>query len=162
MNDDDVDKAMHDGGWAAWHANIATTIAKHGQMLIGVFSTPDEPGPGFTYTIGLRPQFGFELIIFGLPYNYAGYFLNELSDWIRNGFEIKDGVLVEELANLPLLVKEADHRARGYVCQADRYYEADVKTFQLVLPDKNGKFPGEKGYDEAYMSPRQPLLYDPV
>ena len=163
MDDNDFDKAMHAGSWAAWQAMIATKIAAYGQMLIGVFNSPDdEPSsPGFAYTIGLKPIFGYEIIVFGLPYDFAGGFLNELGDRIRAGEKFGPDSIVKDLANLPLLLKLADERARGYVCQADRYYEENVPTLQLVLPDKNGTFPGSPGYDTKYMSVRQPLLYNP-
>lgn len=157
MNDDDIDSMMDDAGWAHWHATITTNIAKFGQQLIGVFDTQ----PGFTYTIGLDHKHGFELIVFGLPYQIAGFILNDIAAKLAAGETLELDKPDDRWANLPCLFKEADDRARGYVCQADRYFDKPVRTIQLVLPDRNGKFPGEEGFDEEHMGPRQVLLYNP-
>lgn len=162
MSENDVDQMMHDGGWAAWQARLTTMIAQYGQTLIGVFNTPEDgPGPGFTYTIGLTPHSGFEIIVFGLPYEIAAHFLNLMGEQIRAGKKYPIGQPIAELANLPLMLVQTDERVHGYVCQADRYYGKEVVALQLVLPDRSGNFPGQSGYDEEYMGLRQPLLYTP-
>jgi hypothetical protein len=161
MTDDNIDKFFNDAGFAAWHAKIALTIAKSGHQLMGVF---DHEGTmaSFTYTIGLEKQLGFELIVFGLPYKYAGLLLNYIAAQVKAGEKLVLDVPDQRWAQIPLLFKKADERARGYVCQADRYYGHDVQTVQIVLPDKNARFPGDAEYDIEYMEPRQSLLYDPT
>lgn len=160
MSDEDFDRAMHQGGFAAFQGRIARDIAKYGFHMLGVFGTEDDPQPSFTYTIGLFRQYGYELIIFGLPYEYAGQAMHRVYALLKQGQELKPGESVDIDFNFPLLVMEADEKARGYVCQADNYYGEPVRTLQLVLPDRNGKYPGEVGYDVLYMGPRQPLLYE--
>jgi hypothetical protein len=161
MTDDHIDKFFSDAGFAAWHAKIALTIARAGHQLMGVFDN-DGAMPGFMYTIGLEKQLGFELIVFGLPYKFGGLLLNDIAAREKAGEKLVLDVPDPRWARLPLLFKKADERARGYVCQADRYFGHDVQTVQIVLPDKNARFPGEAEYDIEYMGIRQPLLYDPT
>jgi hypothetical protein len=168
---EDFGRLVHDVMWTGWHAQITTNIAKYGFQMVGVFGTPDDPGPSFTYTIGLEPKYGFELIIFGLPHDFAAHVIHDMVNALKSGQTIETDVKDDrwfamlgedgEKINAKCLFKECDSRARGYVYQADRYYERDVRVLQIVITDKHGKFPGEDGYDEEYMGIRQPLLYTP-
>lgn len=160
MNEDDIDRALGESGIAGWYGGIATTIAQYGHQLISVFATPDDPGPPFTYTIGLSQKYGTELIIFGLRPEFAARALNTIAERLKTE-TIEAGAQMDIDFTFPLMFKIADERARGYVCQADQYYERDVPVLQVVLPDKNGKYPGDLEYDVEYMGPRQPLLYNP-
>ncbi len=155
MTDTEYDSLMYESGRAQWLESITTIIAKYGCQIIGVHDI----SPSFTYTIGLHSKFGFEIIVFGLPYAVAGMILNDIHDALASGQTIECDVPDPRWANLPCMFKVASQAARGYVCQADNYYEQPVKVLQLVLPDKDGKFPGEEGFDLQYMGVRQTLLY---
>ncbi len=157
MNDSEYDGMMYEAMRAEWTASIATVIAKFGCQLIGVYDI----NPGFTYTIGLSPKYGFEIIVFGLPYSSAGFILNDICDALTAGETITCDVPDPRWANMPCVFKQANDDVRSYVCQADNYYGKRVKVLQLVLPDRDGKFPGEEGFDAEYMGPRQTLLYSP-
>lgn len=143
-----------------WATKLTIAIAQYGQQLIGVFGTSEEPAPNFTYTIGLHPKFGFELIAVGLPHHSAAVILNSIGAELRADAKIELDVPDDRWANLPLMFKEtSSNKVRDYVCQADHFYETKVRVLQLVLPDKYGKFPAEAGYDSEYMNKRQIILY---
>ena len=52
---------------------INDTIEMYGAQLMGVAEDPS-----FTYTIGLTPKFGAELLIIGLSPRYAHVILNDI------------------------------------------------------------------------------------
>jgi hypothetical protein len=54
-------------------------IAAHGWTVIGVFSTPEDPGPSFAYTVGLSGKGLPELAIYGLHAQIAHSVLNEVA-----------------------------------------------------------------------------------
>ncbi len=39
-----------------------------------------------------------------------------------------------------------------YAPMAHRIYGADVRVVQVVLPDRQGRLPGDTGYDQKFMS----------
>lgn len=158
--DDYVDQLLHFGSQSAWAAKIATMIGKHGFQMIGVFGTEDTPSPSFTYSIGLWPKIGYEIIVVGMPNQIAGWLLNSIYDKIKAGDDIHLDVPYTDLLNVPYAFKLANEKARGYVCQADRYYNTNVPVMQLVLADKAGLLPWEEGYDIEYMGSRQIHLYE--
>jgi hypothetical protein len=159
-HDDEIDRMMHAEMQAKWVARITTMIAKHGFQMIGVFGTEDEPQPPFTYTIGLYPSHGYEIIIVGSNPRIAGWFITEIYKKLKSGEQINCDVPYTDLINVPYAFKQANEKARGYVCQADRYYNTEVPVLQLVVADEAGKLPWEEGYDIEYMGPRQIHLFD--
>lgn len=143
--------------WNTWRKSITDSIAKHGVQLIGVLGEEDKPS--FAYTIGLRSKFGCELLIIGLPMQYVSTILNSIA---------AQAVLPEldmpnaEFTNMPVMFKRCTVNLGmlhdEYVCQADRFYGQDVEVVQIVMCDRQGRFPGHREYDHAYMDPRQPLF----
>lgn len=149
------DEFSHDLLVNEWYASLTTNIAKYGHQLIGVFDCV----PNFTYSIGLSSKYGFEIIVIGLPPTMAGALINDVAEDLAQGLKIVPGVAYDKWANLPCKFMEAGDSVRGYVCQADRYYGKNVKVLQFVIPDKEGRFSDDEGYDSEYMNPRQPLLF---
>jgi hypothetical protein len=144
------------GGYAGFQADIKRTIKEHGLMVLHV---SDEPG--FTYTIGLYEKYGFELLVFALQPQHAQAIFNDIYVKLSiEGVELSCGVDDPRWANLPTRFYNADpDRVRQYVVQADAYYGQHVRVLQLVLPDRDGLFPGNKDFDAPYMEQRQPLMY---
>lgn len=140
-----------------WYKHVKDMIAQYGLMNVGVFSTEDDPGPNFTYTIGLHEKYGFELVVFGLPHEIAGYVFNTIAEALAEGKTLKVDELDDRWVNMPVKFMETDESVHGYVVQADQYYQQKVRVLQLVVPDKNGKFFDDLEYDHSYMSPRQIL-----
>lgn len=143
------------------HQTIADNIAKFGVHLIGVFG--DEDGPSFTYTIGLTPKFGVELIMAGLRCEYAAAILNAIAalDALPALNEPN-----EAFSNLPVKFcrcdRDLDNLHENYVVQADGFYGRPVDVVQVVMCDRSGRFPGEPLFDQAYMGPLQALFFDPA
>lgn len=133
---------------------ILETIATHGHMVIGVGDNPS-----FAYTIGLTSRFGCELLVCGLPMQYAHVILNDIASKLSN--DLLD-VPTTEFTNLPIVLKEANTNLgqlhSNYVCQADSFYGKQVKVVQVVLSDREGRTPLDSDYDHEYMTPRQPLF----
>lgn len=119
----------------------------------------------FAYTIGLT-ELGFpEVIVFGLPENYAAMFLNQIAALMKATGEIADGTLNDELAHMPTAFKTVTaHQAREFACQAVYRYGCDLndklRFLQMVVPDRSGKMPWEDGYDSTYMDQFQPRLWE--
>ena len=118
----------------------------------------------FAYTIGLTSQGLPELIVFGLPQQYAAYFLNEVATTMKEKGAPVDGAVNGELGNLPMAFKIAQPgRAEEFAFQAVYYYdEKPVKPhfMQMVISDKTGKLPWEPDYDLDYMAKPQPHLWE--
>ena len=134
-------------------AAIQKNITEHGHHVMGVGAGPNTPG--FTYTIGLTPIYGTELLVFALPMTIACGFLNEIA-------ALGTPNLVEpytDIANFPLHLRECNERAAEYCVQAEHFYGRRLKYCQVVLCDREGKMPWEQGYDHAFMDPMQPLLF---
>ena len=137
---------------------VLETIAAHGHQLIGV------PGgtntPPFIYSIGLTARFGHELLIVGLPIKY-GSIVND----VANALPLPLDQELTEFTNLPLILKRCTRDESllhdEFVCQADRFYGKCVNVVQIVMCDRNGKFPGHSEYEHEYMDPRQRLFYQP-
>jgi hypothetical protein len=151
------DEAMGESMHMLWAQGVKQKIDEFGHAVIGVFSTEDAPGPPFTYTIGMFEKYGFEILVFGIPHQFAGMILNDIGDMLRDGGKFDLNTPDDRWANMPVKFMETDDTAHGFVVQADNYYEQKVRVLQLVLPDKNGKFFDEAGYDHEYMSHRQPI-----
>jgi hypothetical protein len=131
-------------------------IRKGGHSLIGVGADPS-----FTYSIGLSPQHGYELIMVGLHPASAGQIINDIAEAMKTAPLVLN-TPDYRFANLPVVFKECTPaRVRDYVIQADAFYNWDVKVVQVVMCDRKGNFPWDPYYDHAYMDPKQPLLYTP-
>jgi hypothetical protein len=142
-------------------AKILEDISSYGHTVIGV---ADGKHP-FAYTIGLFSDkaFGFELMIVGLRPDLACVIINEVASKIRDGWPLQFDLPDERWANLPVLFKRTneneDLMRTEYFVQADQYYGTTVPVVQIVMPDKEGNFPGDEKYDTEYMDPRQPLFF---
>jgi hypothetical protein len=137
-------------------STIIDTITKHGHQLIGVGG--HESGPSFIYTIGLTATYGLELLIVGLPMKY-GSIVND----IAANLPLPLNEPLSQFTNMPLMLRRSnwnhERLHREFVCQADRFYGKEVTVVQIVIPDRNGRFPEHADYDHEYMDPRQPLFY---
>jgi hypothetical protein len=135
-----------------FYEGLALKIREYGFTVIGIFDS----NPSFSYTVGLSPKIGYEILVFGLPPEIACIILNLVYKKI-------DTLVVNtpdpRFANMPLMFKIADQRAQEFVVQASQYYRKPVNVMQLVLCDKTGNFPDQPNYDHVYMDPRQPILF---
>jgi len=136
---------------------IDDMIAKYGHTVLGVLGSEDSPE--FAYTIGLTEKYGHpELLIIGTAMATSQILLNAIADRIKAGDKIKDGTLLTEIANLPLVIKEISvDAASEYALQAiNRYKETHLVPafFQVVYPNKDGVFPWESNYSGGESQPQ--------
>lgn len=133
---------------------VAHNIAKHGQHLVGV--TGNQP---FTYTVGLLPHAGFEMIVFGLAQNIAGAVLNDIGKRVREGFALPFDTPCSQFTNMPIKFIRCGPKAQEFNGVARRHYGGEVPMVQIIVCDIAGKFPGEPGFNHGFMDRYQPLLY---
>lgn len=141
----------------SFYEGIKENIEKHGCSIVGVGGSPTTPT--FAYTIGLSPKIGFEVIMIGVPIQYAHSMLNDIS-YIAHRKSLGLDEPYDEIGNFPIYFKACDQRASEWGVQAERFYEKPVKFAQAVYPDRAGIYPWQDGYDHAYMDPRQPMLFE--
>ena len=151
--------------------DLKLQIKTHGHQLISYA----DPMP-ITYSVGLYPQHGIELIIIGLRVEFAAQVLNSVADALASAetgksvsFDpvktpVENQIVVDvpdsRFSNLPVLFKHCnpeklDERA-GLITTV---WKLQVPVLQIVMPDADGIFPHQPGFNHLYMDPRQPLLY---
>lgn len=137
-------------------------IRKFGHTVITVAGGENEPP--FAYTIGMTETDKHpEILVFGLPQSVAQYILNAVAERVRKGHRLADGDVLNQIANVPCAIKSISRGAASfYTFQAlYRYEKAAVQPefVQLVLPDRNGRFPWDDGYSKD-MAKVQPELWN--
>jgi hypothetical protein len=140
--------------------NISETIEKHGHMVIGVEgeALPSGFRPSFAYTIGLTATYGYELLMVGLDPRQATVIMNA----IAAAGTVELDVPQAPFANMPLLFKKCNMDLEllhdEFVCQADNFYGRDVDVVQIIMSDREGRTPVDRGYDHRFMDRYQPLF----
>ncbi len=134
-------------------AAVGGNIAQHGQHVVGVLGKPP-----VTYTVGLLRVCGYELIVYGLPHPVAAIVLNDIAAAMRDGLALELDKPYSLFTNLPVKFLQCGPKAQLINGVARRYYGGAVPMVQMVLSDREGKFPDEAGFDRALMDPMQPLL----
>jgi hypothetical protein len=140
-----------------FYAEMREIIREHGRHILGVFNCEDTTGPEFAYTIGNHDKGLPELLVIGTP---KGGFLNDLSlIMINRGEQFADGEIVDIGGRFPVKVVDANPAVRDeFTIQAGQYYGTeDYAVQQVLIPDREGRFPGDPNCDEPYKSfgPRQ-------
>ena len=138
-----------------FHDKITQDIRRCGRSIIGVFTSDEEDGPPFAYTIGnaIHPNTAVlpELLVIGTT--NAGWLNNLSQQMIDAGAPFEDGatVLIPG-AHLPVKIIRANGTARTeYAIQAGQYFGTDrYPIMQVLIPDRNGKFPDETGCAAAF------------
>ncbi len=146
--------------YTTFYENIRSSIDKFGLNVIGVL--PEDRQPPFSYTIGLFEKYGFELINIGLPVEYAQVIFNSIAlTFLAKGEHLELNVKDSRWANLAVKFVVCDKElTQDFGKQACEFYaRKDIQFIQIVVPDKNGLFPDEQGFDHDYMDPRQQLLF---
>lgn len=129
---------------------IRANIANYGQHVVCVGISKGDPADflPFVYTIG-NHQLGLpELLLIGQSDDLFVSIVNAVGEVQREGGKaFTHGERVDFSARLPALIVEAGQRGRDeYAVQAGVYYGTDnFEVRQILLPDRNGRFPGEAG-----------------
>jgi len=128
---------------------LEANIEKFGWTFMGVFGTDDQPGTNFVYTIGMTEKGLPEVLVSG---NFdmhsmqmlAGTVAQEFADHALNGTQPKLGVR-DDLFSLKVELRTVNDTDKCNV--ARRFYGDRVRVVQLIWSDKEGRLPGEPGYD---------------
>jgi hypothetical protein len=133
-----------------FHTDTAEHIREYGRSIISVFDGEGDEIP-FAYTIGNTERGLPELLVIGTT---KAYFLNNLSQlMIDRGSPFKDGELVDLGGKYPVRISLTnDGRAQDdYTIQAGQYYGTEeYPVLQVLLCDKEGRFPGEAECQRPY------------
>lgn len=135
-------------------------IAKHPARIAVQAVAGDPP---WAYTIGLYERYGFELIVCLLPPEHATGIFNNIAKSLADGVQLTPDVPMHGMnwihGDYPMLFKRCHPQLLGDMVNVAKAYHGveDLPVLQLVLCDKQGRFPGEDSYSIA----RQPLLYEP-
>ncbi|MFK3607868.1 hypothetical protein PVE_R2G0549 [Pseudomonas veronii 1YdBTEX2] len=141
-------------------AEIDRVIQEQGYAVKPVFGGDDSPS--FAYSVGLTGTVGFELVsMAGMDHELNAYMVNAYSELAKAGelIENERSDLVE-LSSVPgqgLRTKcvqvDAAVAMAEHVCDV----RGEVKRiYQVLIADKHNLFPGEEGYEEAFLQPRLP------
>lgn len=140
---------------------VLAKVEKFGWHCTSVIPRGGENTPRFTYSVGLYQSYSQpEFIIFGLESKVAYSLLDALADAAAAGAMYPLDKPCSELIKGYdcVFVEVPRHRFNDYVFSALWFYaEVQFPLYQLVWPDKDGRYP----WNEAYLDDpqhRQPVL----
>jgi hypothetical protein len=134
------------------HAETREAIERHGWSVIRVLGEPT-----FMYTIGHYASGLPELLLFGPP--DTAFALELLSREMRSrGAAFHHGELVNIGGRLPLKILDAGLEAQSDFTIWVGQFTDDYRVQQVLIPDLNGKYPGEPECLPPYAT--VPVLYD--
>jgi hypothetical protein len=130
---------------------IQALIEEHGWAVQGVFPTPDEPTISFGYTVGLTLKELPEVIIFGLTAALTQSTLNNVARHMVEDGPLHAGDIVDYLFQGgfdPIAIDvDQEHIDHEYLTVVGRLYgDRNPTAVQLVIPDKEHRFPWDDGY----------------
>ena len=135
-------------------------IARNGRSVFSI--TGDGKTPNFGYTVGNNK---LEFIVFGnIPPQTLHYLLNAVWDAFNNPTADAPTDLNVDLnwvfENLPVkLLDVSTVAASKYNLFSENVYgKFPARVIQVLLTDKNGKYPGAGGYDENFPQVELPTL----
>ncbi len=129
-------------------------------MNVAAAGDPANPGPPFTYTVGLWHTFWHpEMICIGLPAPVATQLLGFYTERIAEGKPPKTDVpLREQITDgYPVQFKVCRPEAKTQYMQWANWFNStsDYPVVQLIWQDKNNRWPWDKGF---HPPTAQPLL----
>jgi hypothetical protein len=140
--------------WDQTDFDRAEIIAGRGWVVLSVAG---EPGPSWSYTVGLSHTIGTpELMIFGLSSDTRHFILNAIGDALRNGdLPRSEGFVASGIGseNLPFelkrLSKEWAREFGGIACWL--YRNRQLPFWQVVWTDRNARFPWNSNFDVEFL-----------
>lgn len=133
-------------------AAVLDNIARTGRHIMWVFPDP-EGGEVFSYTIGNSLRGLPELLWLGrYDPKTVVWLLNELSErMVRRRGSFRDGEIVDLGGAQPICVVEAsDEVKERFTIQVANFANGDYSVLQVVMPDKEGRFPWDDGCADPY------------
>jgi Domain of unknown function (DUF4262) len=112
----------------------------------------DEEGPAFGFTVGLYHSYGHpEVLIHGFGLELTHQILNNIGDEVKAGHQYEAGRRYPDILEgydcaFQIIEKAFYHEYLGY---ARWYYRGNnFPALQCLLPDREGRFPGDAGFPE--------------
>ncbi|MBS7671593.1 DUF4262 domain-containing protein [Croceicoccus gelatinilyticus] len=136
-------------------AKIDALVAKHGIAVQFVFGERGEVP--FTYSVGRAEKGKSELLVNSLPFDAAQYLVNEMVRILdERGTEPTHGEIID-LGHIKVRFDLAPGAEKTHAFQAvarlaralklpDDRPTPPFETYQIVWPDKEGRFPDDAGY----------------
>ncbi len=155
-----------EAGMKAHRVEMQAKIDKYGIAIVGVEGDPESVTPPIAMTIGMTDKGLPEFILQGLNPKLAAGALNHICHEIINGERVAGEHLITEMFNLPLQIVEvtSDYvvEVAGSVFNHYDGSEHKPKFMQVILCDKEGKFPWDEGFDNAEMDIYQCVMGKPA
>lgn len=145
-----------DAGLKAIQKRVSATVAQYGWACISVHGDPVSGEPPFTYSVGFAKTFASpEIIILGMPPATAQQIINGVGSRMkRREIEIprEDRELSGVIETFNVQVRHLDPKTAGGVARIaqEQVYPLPLRAVHLVLPDRHGRFPGDKNCDEDF------------
>lgn len=162
--DDGVVQPPHTHMDDAERAGLATMIQNYGCAVIGGCAGFRKDRMIVSHTIGMTDRGLPEFAISGVPQTWAAALLNQFVARIPQGDTIppeEDAILAEDFSNgypvmaRPLPTKEAN---QTIAFKARLYYGRDVPIWQVILSDKESRWPWEDGLADTFVMGQCPLV----
>jgi hypothetical protein len=154
---------------SAYEQEILDAVAEHGWFCTAVHD-PDGREPDWAYSVGFTETLRQpEVIVFGLPVGTAHAILWDVFRTLQAGKVAEDGQVWPHLLVDHDCVLRRVHPSqviREHLNSALWFWGdparrgAPLSAFQLVWPDRAGRFPWDRGCQQAVRD-RQPALYLP-
>lgn len=134
----------------AYTVQLVDIIEKVGWAVQGVFGDQDETGlaVSFCYTVGLTEASLPELFIDRLSPSQGQPILNALATKMRAGETFAPGDTVDIEYSVPFRLRGPVDTAEAEANTARRLY-GEIDLWQVLWPDREGRFPDEEGYDHV-------------
>ena len=147
-HDDECDRPICTGEFdpTEFYSRITDIIEEHEQYIQAVLG--EVTRLAFGYTIGNTERGLPELLPVGnFSHSDLGFLLNGLGETMRKrGRPFDNGEVVSYGGKRPVKIINAGTQAKEYAIQVAEYYHTDEYAIQQVLvPDQEGRFPGETG-----------------
>lgn len=139
---------------------VAGKIAKHGWAVVNVDG--DAEVPNYSYSVGLYETFRHpEVIVFGLATTICQQIINAIGEKVRTGTkfsanEVSKEVLEGYSCAFRAVAPAAEH---AYMGVGIDHYGHTMPALHCIWPDKEGRFPWERGTTPDYRR-LQPMLSD--
>lgn len=150
----------HDGDWRRQVLEgIEQHIAEYGVSIMGVGGGPSTPS--FCYTIGRAAKGLPEVIMLAVPREYGHVLLNALHAMEQKGeLQLTPGTTIPVIPGLTLYPLRVGSVAPAnvhneYLVQASRRQQRvggpAATAVQLIMCDRQGRYPLDANYDSDYM-----------
>lgn len=126
----------------------------------------DEGRPPYAYSVGFERTFGVpEIVLIGFEPRMMQGLIAEVADGLkarRLAFPVEGGRMPEVIRDFDVLLRPVPEAAR---LNLSRFAHAAAmpntpRLMQLVLPDAEGRFPGEPGCDEELVRFQDPAPFE--